>query len=180
MAKFRQSAAIAPAAALAGLGVVSLLRLRAASKETDQNQERVSRHLATFDDLDFNVFSNQKWNEFDRSHSRDIVVYWPDGHTTMGIEKHIDDLKTMFTYAPDLKVTSHPIKIGQGDWTAVTGVMEGTFTRPMRTADGRTIRPTNKSFKLNMATIGHWNADDVMDEEHLFWDNADLTRQLEI
>jgi len=33
----------------------------------------------------------------------------------------------MFTYAPDTRIKEHPIRIGQGDWTAVYGIMEGTF-----------------------------------------------------
>src|SRR3989454_11107348 len=52
--------------------------------------------LATFDTLDFDVFSNQKWNRLSESHASDIVVTWPDGHETSGITRHIDDLKGMF------------------------------------------------------------------------------------
>ena len=33
----------------------------------------------------------------------------------------------MFAFAPDAKITTHPVKFGSGDWTAVIGVMEGTF-----------------------------------------------------
>ena len=35
-------------------------------------------------------------------------------HVTIGIEKHIDDLKYLFTYAPDTRIKKHPIKIGDG------------------------------------------------------------------
>lgn len=141
--------------------------------------ERVDEHVATFDDLDFNVFSRQRWEDFKKSHAPDIVVHWPDGHTTTGLERHIEDMKYMFTYAPDTRITAHPIKVGQGDWTAVYGVMEGTFTRPMTTPDGKTLQPTGKSFRLPMATIGHWT-DGVMDEEYLFWDNQTYMNQLGI
>jgi hypothetical protein len=55
--------------------------------------------------------------------------------------------------------------------------MEGTFTKPMPIGDGKTIAPTGKSFKLNMATVGHWKGD-TMDEEFLFWDNATYMKQL--
>ena len=64
------------------------------------------------------------------------MVTWPDGHETKGIDKHIDDLKAMFVFAPDTRILEHPIKIGQGEWTAVVGVMEGTFTAPMPTGPG--------------------------------------------
>jgi hypothetical protein len=150
------------------------------SQGADKNaagQQAVETHLATFDDLDFNVFSNQKWEELSRSHTDDILVHWPDGHTTTGIQKHIEDLKYMFTYAPDTRIKQHPIKIGQGEWTAVYGIMEGTFTKPMKTPDGKTIQPTGKSFRLPMATIGRWK-DGKMVEEYLFWDNQTYMKQL--
>ena len=134
-------------------------------------------HIATFDDLDFNVFTNQKWDELSRSHAKDILVHWPDGHTTKGIEQHIKDLGAMFVYAPDNRIPVHPVKFGSGDWTCVIGVMEGTFTKPMPIGDGKTIPPTGKPYKLPMCTVGHWK-DGVMDEEYLFWDNQTFMKQI--
>ena len=29
-----------------------------------------------------------------------VSVTWPDGHDTHGIQRHIEDLKAMFVYAP--------------------------------------------------------------------------------
>jgi hypothetical protein len=133
--------------------------------------------LTNFDDLDFNVFSGQKWDEFTKSHAANIVVHWPDGHTTTGLEKHIEDLKALFTWAPDTRITAHPIKLADGDYTAVTGVYEGTFTQPMRLPDGTVIPPTGKAFKLDMCTVGHWNGE-TMDEEYLFWDNQTFMQQV--
>lgn len=138
----------------------------------------VERNLAVFDTLDFDVFSNQKWDRLKESHAPDIVVTWPDGHETRGIERHIEDLKAMFVAIPDLRITEHPIRIGNGSWTAVTGVMTGTFTNPMPTPDGNVIPPTGKSLNMTMATIAHWNEDGVMDHEWLFWDNQTFLRQL--
>jgi len=139
--------------------------------------ERVEEHLKTFDDLDFNVFSNQEWKRLSESHADDIVVTWPDGHETKGIEKHIEDLKAMFVYAPDTKIKIHPIRFGEDEWTCVTGVMTGTFSRPMPLGDGKTIEPTGKSFRLNMTTIGHWKSG-TMDHEWLFWDNQAFMKQI--
>lgn len=144
---------------------------------TATNDAQVATHLATFDDLDFNVFSNQRWDQLQKSHAKDIAVHWPDGHVTHGIDVHIQDLKAMFVYAPDTRIKEHPIKVGSGDWTAVYGIMEGTFTKPMPTADGKSIAPSGKSFKLPMATFGHWK-NGVMDEEYLFWDNQTYMKQI--
>ena len=141
------------------------------------NDQRIARNLDTFDTLDFDVFTHQKWDRLQESHSKDIVVHWPDGHSTQGIDVHIADLTSMFVYAPDTRIETHPVKFGQGKWTAVIGVMEGTCTRPMPIGEGKFIQPTGKAFKLSMATIGHWDGAS-MDAEYLFWDNTSYMKQL--
>lgn len=138
----------------------------------------LAARLATFDDLDYNVFSNQTWADLHKSHAKDIIVHWPDGHSTTGIDVHTKDLQAMFVFAPDTRIKEHPVKLGSGPYTAVIGVMEGTFTQPMPLPDGSSIPPTGKAFKISMATIGRWNAEGTMDEEFLFWDNATYMRQL--
>ncbi len=142
-------------------------------KETDAVEE----NLKTFDELDFDVFSNQQWDRLSESHAEDIVVTWPDGRETKGIAKHIEDLKAMFVFAPDTSIKEHPVRFGKDDWTCVTGVMTGTFSRPMPTGDGKTIPPTGRSFKLGMVTIGHWKSG-TMDHEWLFWDNHEFLKQI--
>ena len=137
----------------------------------------VERNLKVFDILDFDVFSNQKWDRLHESHAANIVVTWPDGHETVGLERHIADLKEMFIYAPDITIKVHPIRFGSGSWTSVTGVMTGTFTKPMPIGGGKFIQPTGKRFALGMATIGHWK-NGTMDHEWLFWDSGDFMRQL--
>ena len=141
--------------------------------------ETVAKNLATFDTLDYTVFSNQEWTRLHESHSKDIKVNWPDGHFTTGIDQHIADLKAMFVYASDTRIKQHPVRFGNstGEWTAVTGIMEGTFSKPMPVGGGKFIQPTGKSFKLPMCTIGHWK-DGTMVEEYLFWDNQTYMNQL--
>jgi len=147
-------------------------------KFTDE-RATVEANLKTFDELDFVVFSNQEWTRLHESHSKDVKVNWPDGHSTTGIEKHIEDLNAMFVYAPDTSIKVHPIKFGSGEYTAVIGVMTGTFTRPMPIGDGKFIQPTGKRFSITMCTVGHWK-DGVMIEEWLFWDNATYMKQIGI
>ena len=155
-----------------GAGVDELAKFKAES-------DSVTNRLAVFDTLDYVVFSNQEWTRLHESHSADIVVNWPDGHHTNGIEKHIDDLKAMFVYAPDTQIKEHPIRFGSGEWTCVTGVMTGTFTKPMPLGGGKSVPPTGKKFSINMCTVGHWQ-NGVMVEESLFWDNATYMSQLGI
>ncbi|HEU4994564.1 MAG TPA: ester cyclase [Gemmatimonadaceae bacterium] len=139
--------------------------------------EFIARNLATFDTLDFVVFSHQQWSRLSESHSQDVVVTWPDGHDTHGLTRHVADLKALFVAIPDLAVTEHPIRIANGSWTAVVGRMTGTFSKPMPMA-GKTIPPTGRKLDLSMVTIGHWTNSGVMDHEWLFWDNAAYMKQL--
>ncbi len=138
----------------------------------------VAENLAKFDTLDFVVFTKQEWARLHESHAEDILVHWPDGHTTTGIERHMKDLSDMFVYAPDTRIQQHPIRVASGNFTAVLGVIEGTFTEPMPIGDGKFIQPTGKAYKLNMVTIGLWNDEGVMYEEYLFWDNLAFMKQL--
>jgi|SRR5664280_756051 len=147
-------------------------------KFTDE-RAMTTQHLKTFDELDFVVFSNQEWTRLHESHSKDVKVNWPDGHSTNGIDKHIEDLKAMVVYAPDTNIKVHPVKIGSGEWTSVIGVMFGTFTKPMPIGDGKFIQPTGKKYSINMCTVGHWKKG-VMIEEWLFWDNLTYMKQLGI
>ena len=140
--------------------------------------ERIGKeHLLKFDTLDFDVYSNQKWDRLKESHSAHIVVHYPDGRTTTGIPDHIEELKKTFEFAPNTKIKTHPVKIASGEWTSVIGEMEGTFSRPMPIGDGKTLPPTGKPFKLKMVTVGHWK-DGTMDEEYLFWDNLSFMQQI--
>jgi hypothetical protein len=140
-------------------------------------KQTIDKNISTFDTLDFVVFSNQEWTRLHESHSKDVKVNWPDGHYTTGIERHIEDLKALFVYAPDTSIKVHPIKFGSGEFTAVTGIMTGTFTKPMPIGDGKFIQPTGKKFSIPMCTIGHWK-DGVMIEEFLYWDNATYMNQI--
>ena len=164
---------------LAGCGGESpeIQAMKTELKQIAGEKALIDGHLVAFDTLDFTVFSNQQWTRLHESHSQDIKVYWPDGHMTQGIDVHIQDLKAMFVYAPDTRVKEHPIRFGSGKYTAVTGVFEGTFTKPMPIGNGKFIQPTGKAFKMPMATIGIWE-NGVMVEEHLFWDNQTYMTQI--
>src|SRR5438445_3283841 len=119
----------------------------------ERQSPAVEKNLKVFDTLDFDVFSNQKWDRLHESHADDIVVTWPDGHETKGIEKHIEDLKALFVFAPDIKIKVHPIRFGSGTWTAVTGVMGGTFAQPLLTGVGKFMQPTGRRFAIDNVAI---------------------------
>lgn len=152
--------------------------LEAELKQFREEKALTEMRLQRFDSLDFEFYNKQNWEGFKISHANDIKVIYPDGKETKGIyPAHIDMLTPMFAFAPDTKIQNHPVKFGNGDWTCVIGEMDGTFSKPMKMPNGKTISPTNKKFKLRMATIGHWK-DGKMIEEYLFWDNASLMQQI--
>lgn len=144
--------------------------------------EVLADNLANFDDLDFHVYTNQDWENLHKSHAADIVVHYPDGHTTTGIPDHVKELVGMWTFAPDNRITEHPVRFGtaDGEWTAVKGYTDGTFTKPMVLPDGTVIQPTGNKYHLPMATLARWNEQGTISEEYLFWDNAALMQQLGI
>jgi predicted ester cyclase len=147
-------------------------------QSTMNDDQLTQERLRRFDSLDFQFYSNQKWDSFAISHNANIKVVYPDGNTTTGLyPQHIDMLTPMFAFAPDTKITNHPIKFGSGDWTCVVGEMEGTFSKPMAIGNGRTIPPTGKKFKLSMCTVGHWKGGKMF-EEYLFWDNQAFMKQI--
>ncbi len=156
-----------------------LAQLEAKMKSIADGQMTLEKNLQTFDTLDYTVFSNQEWIRFHESHAQDIKVNWPDGHFTTGLDRHIEDLKALFVYAPDTRIKQHPIRFGDstGEWTCVTGVFEGTFTKPMPIGNGKFIKPTGKAFSMPMCTVGHWK-NGVMIEESLFWDNQTYMSQI--
>lgn len=166
------------AATTVSLAALAMACSSPANRSEGQTQSDLcATRLATFDTLDFDVFSNQKWDRLSESHANDIVVTWPDGRETNGIARHIEDLRAMFVYAPNTSIREHPVRVCSGDYTAVTGILTGTFSRPMPTPEGRTIPPTGKSFRLSMATIAQWRGN-TMAHEWLFWDNHEFMRQI--
>ncbi|HAS1000518.1 TPA: ester cyclase [Enterobacter cloacae] len=167
-----------PAAVLKDEDRAQLEALRQQVAAIASQRQTEQTNLANFDDLDFNVYSGQKWDELTKSHSPDIIVHMPDGSVTTGLPAHVEELKPMFVFAPDTRIKEHPIRIASGEWTAVSGYVEGTFSQPMPIGGGKTISPTGKPFKLGMVTIGRWNKDGVMEEEWLYWDNQSLMKQI--
>jgi ketosteroid isomerase-like protein len=142
------------------------------------SHDRVQANLKRFDQLDFDAYSQRKNMKLFRDiHCPDVKVVFPDGRTTQGIDKHVEDINALFDGTPDNRITAHPIAFGSGDWTVTTGVMEATFSEPMKSLDGKTIAPTGMKVKMPMATIAKWR-DGCIAEEHLFWDNAEYMKQL--
>jgi predicted ester cyclase len=137
------------------------------------------RNIELFDIADFEFFSKQDWPRFATSHTEDVHVVMPDGREVNGMKAHMSDMVDLFTSFPDMTIEEHPIKVAEGDWTAVVGTISGTFTKPMVLSDGTSIPPTGKKARMRMATFARWKNDQIA-EEILFWDRAEWMRQLGI
>jgi ketosteroid isomerase-like protein len=157
------------------LGLTGVAR---AAESGKKEHDQVQANLKRFDQLDFEAYSERKnMKLFREIHCPDVKVVFPDGRTTEGIEQHVADINNLFNGTPDNRITAHPIAFGSGEWTVTTGVMEATFSEPMKFSDGKTIAATGKKVKMPMATIARWKKGCIA-EEHLFWDNAEYMKQL--
>jgi len=50
----------------------------------------------------------------------------------------------------------------------------------MKTADGKTIQPTGKSFHVEFCTLPTWNDRGEISDERLFYDQVRLMKQIEL
>jgi len=123
----------------------------------------VEKNLKKFDELDFEAWNKKDWKLFNEIHAPDVLVVMADGTTTKGIEAHNDAVKP-FLKMVDLQITSHPIRIGQGEWTAVTGETVTTL-------------PNGKALKGSMCTVAHWKDGRIV-EEYIFQDTGPLMKML--
>jgi len=109
------------------------------------DSERAKKNLDLFERLDFEAWNKRDWDLFRQLHGKNVKV-GGFGQETENVEDHIAWAQAYLKQYPDNQIEAHPIRIGAGDWTAVTGVFN----------DGTT-----------MATIARWESGQVV-EEYLF------------
>lgn len=164
---------------------VSSLKARVAELEAqvesfEAEKALEAKNVALYDEMDLVAFTGHDMKRIAEIHADDVVVYNPDGSVTRGMTpNHERELQWLFDTFPDIEINEHPIKFGSGDWTAGMSVTTGTFSEPMKLADGSEISPTGKPFKIRIVTLVRWE-DGRIAEEYLFWDNLDWNRQIGI
>lgn len=120
-------------------GVPAVRSIKAAdSKQAEDN-------LALFEKLDFEAWNKRDWELFRKLHGKNVIV-GGFGQQTENIDDHVAWAQDYLSQNPENRIDAHPIRIGAGDWTAVTGIFN----------DGST-----------MATIARWENGQVV-EEYLF------------
>jgi SnoaL-like domain len=85
-------------------------------------------NLERFDKLDFQAWNKRNWTLFRELHAPDVLVVDFNGHTTKGIEQHVQWAMAAISAQPQTRVLVHPIKIAAGNWTAGTGILPGNLT----------------------------------------------------
>ena len=128
---------------LAG-GLASAVSAQDAESVTAADTEQAKENLALFDRLDFEAWNDRDWDLFRQLHAEEVKV-GGFGQQTEGIEEPLSWAQAFIEAVPDSKIDAHPIRIGAGDWTAVTG-----------TSGGQTS-----------ATIARWENGQIV-EEYLF------------
>ena len=139
--------------------------------------------LKRFDELDFVAFSEgfpqNDFALFNEIHTEDVKVY--NGGdlepATTNIKDHDEAMLPYFQMFPDLKIVDHPIAFGQGNWTCVIGVSEGTFTGTMIGPDGNPISPTGKPLRTTMVTVAKWEGQRIS-EEYIFVPTDSMMKQI--
>jgi hypothetical protein len=154
---------------------VAELESRLAEYESAETQ--AATNLTRFATNEFEGFNTRDWDVLDNLHSDDVHVFMPDGTEVDGLPRHRQDLLDMVSYMPDAKVARHEVRVAEGQWTAVVGILTGTFTEPMALPDGQTIPPTGKAVSIRIATFSRW-LDGEMTDEYLFWDTGTFMSQL--
>jgi hypothetical protein len=134
------------------------------TRVSNPRHDSVAAHLKTFNEYDFKVFNKQNWRQVAKSHATNVTVYNPDGTVTHGLKAHLPGLQSYFVYAPDARISRHVYAFGQGNLTSVSGVFQGTFTKPMPDGKGGFIKPTGKAFKVQISTVAKWKHGKIVEK----------------
>lgn len=136
------------------------------------------RHLALLEYLTFQGANKQNWNIMKEIYDPDVIGTMANFGSYKGRDKHFVEMQKMYAFAPDLKVISHDIEFGSGEWTAVTQTMTGTATGTTY-IDNTPYTPTGKTFKFTACALIKWKNDKII-QEIIFWDESDFKRQIGI
>jgi len=76
----------------------SLAQYSGAEKFRSQWRQ-IDERAGQLEALDFQVLSHRDWTRLKQSHAKNVVVHWPDGRRTEGLDDHIVELKQLFVHA---------------------------------------------------------------------------------
>ncbi len=97
--------------------------------------DRAEKNLKRFEEMEFEAWNRRAWDHFDEMHA----------------EAYFETLHGLLQIMPDARIDSHPIKIGQGDWTIVVVIISGTL-------------PNGKKFTGQICSLMRWKDERVVEE----------------
>lgn len=143
--------------------------------------EELAELMQTLDDA-WNAGPNSlSWDTFKKRHTENVRVYWPgQPEPTAGRHNHDMEAVEFFKTFPDQHLVNRPYKVffAAGNHTCSVADFTGTMTGPMRTAGGKVIPPTGKSFHIEFCTVATWNDQGEITEERLFYDLVTFMKQI--
>lgn len=143
--------------------------------DSGNGDEKVKRHLALYEYLNFKGMNNQDWSIVRAIYDPNVEIVMAGGETTKGIENNIKGMKQMYEMAPDTKVISQDIQFGSGDWTAISQVMTGTVSAS-KYFDGRPVKPGSK-FKMVSCSLVQWVNNRIV-KEIIYWDEGKFLKEI--
>ncbi|MGO4339670.1 ester cyclase [Labrys sp. KB_33_2] len=126
------------------------------------------------------AFNARNYHRFlDEMHTDNVKVFQLGVGVTTGRQPHRQEIEKIITAFPDMRVHNDPydVEFGQGQWTVAMGKLSGTFTGPMQTPDGSTLKPTGKHFETFFTTIARWKGNQIA-EEYVMFDPNDIMKQV--
>jgi len=136
----------------------------------------VKENLKAMDDLD-EVVKKRDWNGFESLHTESVVSYSPiNPKPVKGIESHRKSVQGFMSAFPDFQM-KRGLVLSDGDWIFAAYTFTGTHKGPMTSPNGKTIPPTNKPVRLEIATTGRFE-NGKLAEEHTYFDRLSMMAQL--
>jgi ketosteroid isomerase-like protein len=116
------------------------------------------------------------WNKFSERFAKSVLVYEPGAEPSRGSEAIVESFQVFVSAFPDAQVTKVR-SFGESDWICVEVVFQGTNKGPLTFSDGKTIRPTNKAARVEIAVVAEIQ-DGKITAYHEYWDRLGMFAQL--
>ena len=136
----------------------------------------VEKNLKIIEIVD-EAFNERNWDVFNRCHTESIICYTPrNPESDNGIDAHRESVKGLISTFPDFHLKRER-SFGQGDWTCAIYKMTGTHKGPLQGTGGKTIPPTNKPIRIDLAITLRFEGGKIA-EEHIYYDRLAMLTQL--
>ena len=150
------------------------------SFDSGSGNEKEKRHLALCEILNFKGSNNFDLSIIRKIYDENVTIIMADGKKIQGLENHINEMRGMYEMAPDIKIIKHVVQFASGDWSAVSQLMQGTFSKPMKYFNNgkeEIIQPTNKKFSMEACSLILWKNDKII-EERIYWNDNYFKEQI--